>query len=173
MLKGDLRMESKKPKLMEGGHTDEIYTPKYALDILLPFIRGDWTRVWECACGTGKLAGYLEEEEFRVIEGNDFLNEEFDCDIIITNPPYSIKDKFLERAFKLGKPFAFLLPISALGGEKRIRLFMKYGLQMIIPTKRVNYITPNNGKSSWFHTAWFCGNMKLPKQLNFVEINRD
>ena len=161
---------------MEGGHTDEIYTPKYALDILLPFIKGDWTRVWECASGTGKMVGYLKEEGFEVTaDHRDFITdlEVGGIDIIITNPPYSLKDKFLERAFKIGKPFAFLLPITALGGEKRIRLFMEHGLQMIIPTKRINYITPNSGKSSWFHTAWFCGNMNLPKQLNFVEINRD
>jgi len=31
-------VNSKKPKLMMNGHTDEIYTPSYALNPLLPFL---------------------------------------------------------------------------------------------------------------------------------------
>ncbi len=167
---------SKKPKLMMNGHTDEIYTPKEAINILLPYLRKEWI-IWECACGTGKIKEYLENKGFSVYGDKDmnFLNIKpyKPTDFILTNPPYTIKDKFLKHAFELGYPFAFLLPITALGGKKRIDLFKEFGIQLIIPDKRINYITPNKGKSSWFHSAWFCYKMNLPKQLNFVELNME
>jgi len=170
-------MKSKKPKLMMGGHTDEIYTPKEAVMYLIPFLNKE-DLIWDCAFGTGKLKEYFEEEGFKVI-GNkdiDFLKDgqhtkEFGMmDLIITNPPYSIKDKFLEKALKLGFPFAFLMPITALGGQKRIKLFHQFGIQLVIPDKRINYITPNHGKSAWFHSVWFCHRMNLPRDLNFVKL---
>lgn len=168
------KAKTKKPKLMMNGHTDEIYTPKCAINILLPFIRKDWI-IWECALGSGKIKEYLENEGFKVYgdKDMDFLNIKQPykpTDLILTNPPYTIKDKFLKHAFEIGKPFAFLLPITALGGQKRIELFKKYGIQLIIPNKRINYITPNEGKSSWFHSVWFTWGLNLPKDLMFVEL---
>ncbi len=167
-------MNSKKPKLMMNGHTDEIYTPEYALNPLLPFLKKEW-KIWECAWGTGALATHLKKKGFNVV-GFDiqdfFFTNEFGCDVIITNPPYSKKDEFLKRAYELGKPFAFLLPLTALEGIKRSVLYKKYGLQIIIPNRRINFITPNGGSSSWFATAWFTWGLNLPKDLMFVELNR-
>ena len=46
----------------------------------------------------------------------------FDCasddvyDGVITNPPYSLKDKFIEHCYELDKPFALLLPVTAIQG---------------------------------------------------------
>lgn len=171
-------MNSKKPKLLMNGHTDEIYTPDYALNPLLPFLKPEWI-IWECAWGKGSLAKHLEKKGFKVIGEpyKDFLDKDFALNTegfncIITNPPYSKKEDFIERCFEIGKPFALLLPLTALEGQKRGKLFRKYGIQLIIPNKRINFITPNGGKSSWFATAWFCYKLKLPKQLNFVELNR-
>lgn len=53
-------VNSKKPKLMMNGHTDEIYTPEYALNPLLPYIK-KFKVVWECAWGEGALATHLKK----------------------------------------------------------------------------------------------------------------
>ncbi len=159
---------------------DECYTPEYAIKPLLPYIKKEWV-IWDCAYGSGRLAEHFEKKGFVVIgkENVDFLKHpRIDVDIhlgqridcIITNPPYSLKDKFLERAFKTGKPFAFLLPLTALEGKKRGEMFRKYGIQILIPNKRINFEIPSGKKSSWFATAWFCWKFNLPKQLNFVEL---
>lgn len=165
-------MSSRKPKLLMNGHTDEIYTPAYALNPLLPYLKREW-KIWECAYGKGALVNHLKSQGFNVVgNGEDFLQYEIDCDVIITNPPYSLKEEFLERAYIIGKPFAFLLPLTALEGKSRGKLYHKYGIQLIIPNKRINFITPNNGKSSWFATAWFTWKLGLPKDLIFVELSR-
>ena len=119
--------------------SDNFQTPPIALNCLLKFIPKNFV-VWECACGKGNLAKNLREREFTVVDsdildGRDFLTwqpDKFDC--IITNPPYSIKQHFLERCYNLGKPFALLLPLAALETQKRQNEWKK-GLQLIILDK--------------------------------------
>ena len=160
-----------------GGRSDEFQTPEYAISPLLPFLKKEWV-IWECAWGKGSLAKHLEKKGFKVLgdsKSNFFKNclDMLFCNIIITNPPYSKKDEFLKRAYKIGKPFAFLMPLTALEGIKRGELFRKYGIQLIIPNRRINFVTPSGkGSGAWFQTAWFCYKLNLPKDLNFVELKR-
>jgi hypothetical protein len=152
----------KKPILLMNGHTDEIYTPKKAIYYLIPYLNKNKV-IWESAWGTGKLAQHFKEEGFKVVKEGNY-------DIEVTNPPYSDKEGFLERAYNRGKPFAFLMPLTALEGKKRGLMYRNNGIQLIIPNKRINFITPNGGKSSWFQTAWFCWKLNLPKDLMFIEL---
>ena len=147
---------------------DEVYTPKEALYSLVPFVPKNWI-IWECASGKGMLAQHLREEGYSVVLGENFFTDNFHADCIITNPPYSIKDDFLERAFGLGKPFAFLLPLTALEGKFRGSLYRKHGIQLIIPNGRIHFIIPSGKKSAWFQTAWFTYGLNLPKDLMFVD----
>lgn len=158
---------------------DDFQTPFYAIDCLIPYLNKEWI-IWECASGKGNLVKAFKNKGFKVI-GTDLITNNsnfltykpllFDC--IITNPPYSKKQEFLKRCYSLNVPFALLLPLTALESEKRQKLFREYNLQLIIPNKRINFETPSGkGKNSWFATAWFCGNMNLPKDLNFIELNR-
>ena len=98
---------------------DEFYTPAIAVEMILPYIPKNITRIWECtAVKESKIVEVLREIGYSVIathinDGYDFLSfEPADYDILISNPPYSIKDKFIKRAFELGKPFMFLLPVT-------------------------------------------------------------
>jgi hypothetical protein len=166
---------TKKPILMEAGHTDELYTPAYALNPLLLYIPRKISLIWECACGQGHLVTSLRQAGFGVVgtAGEDFFKTDHPhAEMIISNPPYSLKDKFLARAYELEVPFAFLLPLSALGGKRRTQLFGKYGLQLIVPDCRVNFITPNGGTSSWFHVAWFTHGLRIGRDLTFVKMER-
>jgi len=146
---------NKKLKIQMSGRSDEFMTPKYAIKPLLPYLKKSWT-IWECAWGKGSLAKHLEKRGFKVIGEPfwDFLNKDLGLnkggfDIIVTNPPYSLKDKFLERCYELGKPFALLMPLTALEGKARGELYRKYGIQLIIPNKRIfnkilNILTSTN-----------------------------
>jgi len=173
---------SKRDKFKDdfGGSNNEVYTPKEAIYPLLPFLNKS-SVIFDCAFGTGRLAEHFSKEGFTVI-GNrniDFLGrKDFEAhlgqkfDIIITNPPYSFKDEFLEKAFRIEKPFAFLLPLTTLEGIRRGKMFKDNGIQIIIPNRRINFEIPSGKKSSWFATAWFTWGLNLPKDLNFVELNR-
>ena len=162
-----------KPPLMKG-RPDNYQTPKIAWEYLKPYIKKEWT-VWECASGEGQLYTFIKEDGFTVIGSDkeyDFLRQPTkDCDCIITNPPYSLKDEFIERCYAINKPFALLMPLTALEGKRRQREFAEHGVQMIIPPKRINFKTPSGqGRSAWFATAWFCYKLNLPKEINFITI---
>lgn len=159
----------------EGSKGNDVYTPEEAILPLLPYLKKEFL-IWDCAFGSGRLAEHFNKYGFNVVghTNYDFLKEDSDkinkFDVIITNPPYSLKDKFLKRAFEIGKPFAFLLPTKALGEQKRNDLFRKYGIQLIVPDRRINFEIPSKKKSPWFHVSWFCYGLNLPKDLNFVEV---
>jgi len=167
-----------KPPMKING-ADDFQTPANAILPLLSYIPFDWT-IWECAFGKGNLInafwanGYKNVIGTDILTGEDFLKIEpqKDYDVIVTNPPFSLKQQFLERAYSLGKPFAFLLPLTTLETAKRQDLFQQYGIEIILMDKRINFQTPNNieKSSSWFATAWFTWGLNIGKELNFVKL---
>ena len=98
--------------------------------------------IWECACGEGHLAKEFEKAGYSVYASDlidrgygevlDFLAcsapPRFDCDII-TNPPYSKAQEFVEHALDIsadGTKVAMFLKIQFLETKGRKRLFEKY-----------------------------------------------
>jgi len=155
-------------------YSNDYQTPSIALKPLIPYLKRDWV-IWECAEGKGNLTKALRELGFKVIgtdiiKGHDFLKDdpiEYDC--IITNPPYSLRYEFIKRAYELGKSWAMLMPLTTLEG-KRQELFKKYGIELLLLNKRINFECPNsNSNRVWFSVAWFCWKI-LPKQIVFGEI---
>jgi len=155
-------------------YSDDFQTPPIALKPLIPYLKKEWV-IWECAEGKGNLTKALRELGFKVvgtdiITGHDFLKDdppEFDC--IVTNPPYSLRYQFIKRAYELGKPWAMLMTLTTLEG-KRQELFKKYGIELLLLNKRINFETPSGkGSGAWFPVAWFCWKL-LPKDIVFGEI---
>jgi len=170
-----------KEALKQSKKFDEIYTPEYAIKPLLKYLPKNKV-IWECTdFGNSNITKVLKENGFKVVNthlknGFDFLKDipDFDYDIIVTNPPYSLKDKFLERAYQLGKPFAFLLPITTLEGIKRGNMFREYGIEVIVLDRRVQFLEHmglKKGGGNWFNTSWFCWKL-LPQQLIFEHLER-
>jgi hypothetical protein len=165
-----------KPPL-EQGKPNDFQTPIEALIPLYPYLKRDWV-IWECACGNNNLVNGLKNKGYNaigtdILTGHSFLTytpEKFDC--IITNPPFSLKEKFLIRAYELGKPFAFLLPLTTFEGKKRQELFKKYGTEVIFFDKRINFETPEgtNNSGSWFATAWFTWGLNIGKSFTFEKF---
>ena len=121
----------------------------------------------------------LKEEGFRVvrsslIEGQDFFKHEPEqFDLIVDNPPFSLKDKVLERLYSFNKPFAVLLPLNSLQGKTRYKYF-KQGIQILSFDARVSYHDKNHMenvvKGSPFATAYFCRDL-LPRDLIIEELH--
>lgn len=152
---------------------DELFTPEEAIYPILKYL--DKTKTyWECTdtCDSN-ITKILRGNGFNVISTGkqeiNFLTDKpnFDFDIIITNPPYSLKDEFLEKCYEYNKPFLLLLPITALEGIKRNSLYKTYGLELIVLNKRLNFMETKN--NNWFNTSWFCHNI-CKKELNFEEV---
>ena len=159
----------------------EAYTPKYAVDIILPYLNKKWTIWTPFSQNEHNFADYLREKGYKVInthynpktlQGIDFLKHipNFHFDIILDNPPFKNKTKFVERAISFGKPFAFFLPFNSFGDNGIPNLFMKNNIepQILIPDKRTEFENQKNRGIS-FKTVYICRDL-LPKQIIFTKL---
>lgn len=107
-------------------------------------------------------------------EQDFFKYEPDDYDIIVSNPPFTIKDKILERLYELEKPFAILLPLNSLQGQSRFKYF-EQGLQLLSFDQRIGYHNVNSMdktvEGSPFATAYFCRNL-LPRDLIIEKLGK-
>lgn len=139
---------------MQNIKNDELYTPEYAIKPLLKYLPKN-IKIWECTdYGNSNITKVLKENEYEVIKTHkdnfDFLNDKpnFEFDMIITNPPYSIKDEFIKKCYEYKKPFALLLPITSLEGIERGKMFRKNGIELLVFDRRCNFIYDNAKKSN-------------------------
>lgn len=167
MASGNIKMLG---RTSNNSNSDECYTPTEAVVPLLKYLDKDKV-YYEATSGISKsIVNCMRDNGFRCIESNrDFLNSSLaiedilNYDGIITNPPYSIKDKFIEKCYAIDKPFALLLPVSAIQGIKRGSMFQKHGVELLVLNKRIDF----TGKGSpHFGVAWFCHGI-LPNNLIF------
>ena len=104
----------------------DFYETPYSLTEHL-FEREDFDKdlsVCEPACGDGAIVDILNkhwtDRVFSYDQEKDFLKEKDKYDYIVTNPPFSLAQEFIQQARKVArKKFAFLLPLSYLHGKKR------------------------------------------------------
>lgn len=151
----------------------EMYTPYYAVDPILKYIPKTakiwcpFDKEWSAFVQRFRGGGY-EVVWSHIDEGEDFfVYEPPEWDIIVSNPPFSIKDAVLERLYALGKPFAVLLPMNSLQGIQRYKMFQN-GIQLLTFDQRIGFHRSDRMdhpvEGSPFATAYFCRNV-LPKDL--------
>ena len=131
--------------------SDEVYTPAEAVRPIIKHLKDYQARthkdtlvVW-CPFDTeeSNYTKVLQDAGFEVIAThidngeNFFYYEPGHYDVIISNPPFSIKDDVIKRLYELNKPYAMLLPIPTLQGQKRFP-YMR-DCQALIFDKRINY----------------------------------
>lgn len=160
---------------------DEIYTPRYAVTPIVKYLHKFKTILCPFDTDESEYVKVLKENGFNVIHSHkdDGLNffhitEEFikynEIDCIVSNPPYSIKDDVLTYIYSLNIPFALLLPITALEGKARNRLYQKHGLEILVFDIRINFL--KQSKNNYFNTSYFCNGI-LPEQLVFEKLKRE
>jgi len=80
------------------------------------------------------------------------VNEPFD--LIITNPPFSLAQEFIEKALASGaKEIAFLLRLNFLGSQKRAAFWKKHPCEIYVLPKRPSFT--ENGKTDATEFAWY------------------
>jgi hypothetical protein len=176
-------MARKKPKSNEKGNPkrDQCQTPPRALWPLLPYVNKSW-RVWEPCAGKGNLVRGLVRYGIRnvvkgdILTGQNFFDPKSEpaiWDAQITNPPFSIKYKWLKRSYELGKPFALLVPVDTLGAKTAQALFSRYGVEVIFMNERINYEMPNigfSGSGAQFASIWITWGLDIGRQMTFAKL---
>ena len=153
------------------GKNDECYTLDYGVEPILKYIPKG-AIVW-CPFDT------IDSEFVKQIsKTNKVVNTHIDkhngdffkCqpekwDIIISNPPFTNKRQFFERALSFNKPFALLMANTWLNDAAPMQIFKDKDLQLLMFDKRMRFM--NNGvirNKITFSSSYYCWNF-LPKQV--------
>jgi len=168
---------------MAGFHTktftkhDDYMTPKSAWESILHLIPKDKV-IWEPFYGDGQSGQMLRELGLNVIHQDEDFFENNRGDIVVSNPPFTLNQKILERLVKLDKPFILIMPSPKLNTQYVRKLFQntKDPLQIIIPRKRIQFVklvdgeVPEDYKSKCnFDCFYYCWKMKLPRDITWLE----
>jgi len=98
--------------------------------------------------------------------GNDFFTTlpPKDCDLLISNPPFSQQNEIIKRTFELIekgliKSFCLLLPLSTLETEPRATIYEKYAdkLTVLIFKGRIKFIGHDHSYPK--ACCWICYNI--------------
>ena len=105
----------------------------------------------------------------HIWDGKDFFTYEpkEPYNMIISNPPYSIKEAIFKRLFELNKPFAMLVSMNGIFDSKsRFSMFRDNGIQILVPNGRTKFISNADKKlvSPPFQAVYVCHNF-LPKTI--------
>jgi hypothetical protein len=159
---------------------DEMFTPDYAILPLLEYIPKDKI-IW-CPFDQedSRYVQVLRESGYKVIHSHIFDGQDFfeyepqEYDIIISNPPFSKKDKVLKRLYELNKPYAMLLPLPSVQGQKRFDYIKD--CELLIFDKRINFYQNKEltimQKGVSFASIYICKDF-LPERLIFKKLDRN
>lgn len=165
--------------------SDEVYTPEEAVKPIVKHLKHFQSNtqkekliIW-CPFDTeeSNYVAVLRSAGFEVIathidNGQNFFYYEPEYyDVIVSNPPFSVKDAIIQRLYELNKPYAMLLPIPTLQGQKRFP-YMK-DCQALVFDKRINYFkdmkTKEIQKGVSFGSFYLCRKL-LANSLIFEEL---
>ena len=117
---------------------------------------------------------YTATHKFDSEENDFFITQPpKDCDLMISNPPFSQQNNILERTFILIdtgmiKSFALLLPLSTLETPFRATLYEQYKdkISIIVLKHRVKF----KGQKNTFNKAlcWICYNIPTLQKLMWM-----
>lgn len=160
-------------------NTDEWYTPREAVELIIPYLEGGGYKKILCPFDTidSEFVKVLSEKGFDVTyshikTGTDFftINNLQDYDAIVSNPPFSKRQAILERLFESGVPFAMILNFNGLFDSKsRWKLFKDNSFELLIPLGRIHFFNDAcEGNSPNFQSIYVCKGMAR-KQIEFME----
>ena len=120
-------------------------------------------------------ANTLRKLGCQVIYGNiDFFQHALGT-CIITNPPFSCKEKVFERLKQLDLPFILTIPVHSLC-TRFIKNTFKNKLQLIIPDTRLHFQKLDNEtgelvtvKRTPFDCIYVCYKMNLPRDVIWLD----
>jgi hypothetical protein len=147
---------------------DDAETPEEIWKVILKYIKKDkilWLPFY-CNGLAGKIVDKLGYKNIH-IKKDFFTYEPANYDLLIDNPPYSIKKKIIDRCYKLGKPFALLIPLETILYKYSLEKFQHDKDFQIIAIKKINFIrngiqaTGNNP----MRFCWYCYKLNLPHRL--------
>ena len=156
---------------------DNYMTPKYAWENIQHILPKDKV-VWEAFSGNGQSAEFLRELGCDIISKDEDFFENNHGEVIITNPPFTLKKEVFTRFKDLGKPFIVICPCSMLTTQYFRKLYQDEKIQLIIPRKRIQFLKchedgspcENQQNKCNFDCFYYCWKMNLPQDIIWLKL---
>ncbi len=166
---------------------DSYTTPDWCVEQLVSILVTLYGRrdlvIYDPCCGKSRIIGNVlktvsmdeyainhtiieDDLHYHDAKKNYLTNENIpDYDILITNPPFSGKNKlnFLLKAFKSNRPFVFLFPLQVLVPVDNMRLFHTFGITIYILTPAPRFLDDEGKEKSIRECGWFYWNGEQKK----------
>lgn len=144
-------------------HMDDYPTPDWCVELICDEIKWDIPQSFlEPCAGDGRINRIVKEYgrsdldimSCEIQDGCDYLTTKFDnLDLIVTNPPFSKAQEFLEKSLSEADCVIYLLRLNYLGSLKRYEFWNKN------PASHIFVLTPRpsfvNGGTDATEYAWF------------------
>jgi hypothetical protein len=144
---------------------DDYETSSKILDSLTPYLEKDKI-IYDPFYCKGRVIDEWKKLNYTCInEKKDAFDREHpNFDYLISNIPFSCKEKCVKLGFELGKPFIMLMPIDVLGSKWMGKYFDK--LQFLIPNGRLQFLKDGEQTNKcWFDTMWLCYGLNLNEKI--------
>lgn len=150
---------------------DDYMTPKNAWKSIKDYLPKDKI-IWEAFYGNGDSGKFLKELDLQVIHEDIDFFENDKGDLVVSNPPFSLKKEIITRLVQMNKPFILLMPSSTLLCNY-IRDIIGNDIQIIIPRKRIQFLKLQDGKliengKCNFDCFYYCYKMNLPSSIIYL-----
>lgn len=160
--------------------SDFYPTPPEATQALLDFLEIPKSKtIWEPACGEGHMVDVFKENGYTVYatdlqSGTDFLRTESNnADWIITNPPFSLSEQFIQKCSEYRVPFALLLKSQYWHAAKRASLFERIRPTYVLPlTWRPDFLFKTRGSGSPLMDVIWCVWYPGTASTEYVPLNK-
>lgn len=159
------------PLICRKGATDEWNTPIHAVLPILEYVPKG-AIVW-CPFDTQQsnfvrcISQRNKVVYSHICYGQDFFDyEPSEWDVMVSNPPFSLKHEVFKRALSFGKPFALLMNLQWLHDRAPHKIWGKKEWELLIPDRRIHFVDTNGRvhKKTIFKSGYFCHRF-LPKQF--------
>jgi len=157
---------------------DDWMTPKSAWEAISHIIPMEKS-IWEPFFGDGTSAENLCELGCpEVIHQDEDFFENNHGEVIISNPPFTIKKEVFARLKELGKPFIMICPAPMINTQYMRKLFSNEDdpIQIIIPRRRIQFlkmvdgvIRENESGRCNFDCFYYCWKMNLERDILWLE----
>ena len=156
---------------------DEYYTQQDAVDMIVPYVvRGGYKTIW-CLFdkADSKFVTTFKDMGFNVNYGHIETGQDFfeyqkpQGDILVSNPPFSKRDKIFEKLYEWDIPFALIMNFNGLfDSKKRVDIFRKHKVEMLVPRGRMKFYHRDKGRlnSPISQSIYVCNHL-LEKQITF------
>jgi len=150
---------------------DDYETGEKIWKMILPYLQ-PYNTIYEPFFCTGKSGEIFTKFGFDCIHKDEdfFLHyNDYEYDIIISNPPFSIKKKIFDMLREIDKPFIMIVPVSTMTKQFFRDKYKNEDVTILIPPKRMQFDKKGVELSRcWFDCVFICYKLGLDKQIIFL-----